>query len=104
MNRVASTILEQLSPSESGTARGRLAAMIGAHNFWSFANGVQFHFKGCCKWSGVQITLDPDDTYVIWFWKLDPTQGYRDRAVAGIHAEDLARHFSEVTGLATVLA
>ncbi len=103
MNAVATTILNQLSPSKRGTAQNRLAAMIGATNFYSFGNGVQFHFKGCRKWNAVQIELDPGDTYIMWFWKLDPSRGYRDSSVDGLHAEDLARLFTEETGLATVL-
>jgi len=92
-SQVAQTILQQL-----GGAR-RLQVMLGAKQFLTSANGVQFKFPNRRGPNYVKITLTPDDTYAIEFGR---TRGYNYKKLkdySGIYAEQLVELFEKVTGL-----
>ena len=80
---------------------GNLLAMVGAHNFVRFSNGVQFSIKGCRKINKIRITLDPDDTYTFEFWKI--TNHGLDaelvKSVDMVYADALIDIFEMTTGL-----
>jgi hypothetical protein len=63
--QLAQTIINQMG----GT--GRLSAMIGANNFVTTENGVQFSFKGSRKANRCTVTLDASDTYTMKLYKVN---------------------------------
>lgn len=61
---VAHVTLSQLGGSR------RLSIMIGARDFYSDkGNTLFFSFKSCLKANRCEITLDPNDTYTVRFFK-----------------------------------
>lgn len=103
---VAETIRQQLGG-------GRFAAMTGVKHFLWGENTLSFQIaaQNKPKIKGCRIRLDPDDTYTMVFLK----KGKKDPVFrtstgmdvveerSGLHAEDLQRVFTSVTGLDTHL-
>jgi hypothetical protein len=94
---MAETILEQLGGR-------KFIAMTGARDFlYSKEGTLQFKLPKSARARGgitaVIVTLYPDDTYGMVFFA--GMQAKADRL--GLHAEDLRRAFTEVTGLETSL-
>lgn len=91
----------------------RFTAMTGAKNFVGGENTLSFTIAASneAKIKGCRIRLDADDTYTMVFLKKakkDPVFKMSvglDVAVerSGLHAEDLQRVFTSVTGLDTHL-
>ena len=110
--KVASTILEQLSPGKVGNAPGRLKAMMGASRFFAvdpngdMGPGVTFVFKGCTgrRYNVAKIVLMSDDTYTMELSKVSISAGKaRTWRMGGLYAEDLQGNFKTMTGLDTTL-
>lgn len=83
-----------------------MMAMIGAHCFYAVEkageeNGLTFEWKARSRngAKGVTITLEPDDTYTVKFWKI---VDYREKIVGefdDIYADQLISLFEDETGL-----
>jgi hypothetical protein len=94
---VARTILAQLGGS-------RFAFMVGAKNIVGSADALTFQFmRTTTTGNRCTITLAGDDTYTVRFWTLRGTKATTLSEVAGVYCEDLARIFSDATGLVTSL-
>jgi hypothetical protein len=92
---IAETIVAQLG----GFAR--LKVMIGASQFVSIENGVQFSYKGDRKSSKILIRLDPSDTYTVQFWAFPRSSpaGVLVREVSMVYADSLKSCIETQTGL-----
>lgn len=62
---IAHTIIQQMGGA------GRLNAMVGANNFLTIDQGVQFSFKGSKTANKVVIKLTEMDLYDITFYKIN---------------------------------
>ena len=86
----AQTILKQMGGA------GRIKTMIGAKNFVSSGNSVMFQFPNPNRIANkVRITLDPNDTYTMEFYKgasADPVKSFE-----GLYASDLRKTFEQFT-------
>jgi hypothetical protein len=93
---VARTILEQLGG-------GRFLVMTGARHLIAYPDALVFalpRFPGV-KVAKVKITLDPSDTYNIDLYRKTGTEYPLIGQHWGVYAEDLARTFTDLTGLET---
>lgn len=99
--QVALTILEQLGGS-------RFTAMTGATNFLAHPKALSFKVPNAAKKiTHVEITLNPNDTYLVEFLNCRITRKryIRDRVEArdNVYFDQLQEIFTEVTGLYTHL-
>ena len=88
----------------------RFCAMTGARNLVGAEKSLNFKLpRGFAKdgINGVQITLDPTDTYTVRFYKLGTARsGYRLTDVLvreGLYGDQLRTIFESATGLHTNL-
>lgn len=95
---IAKTILEQL-----GGNGFRL--MCGVTNATAGKNHLQLRFKGCRKANTLKITLNAMDTYDMEFYQFRPKSMTCPKMIEflGLYAEDLAKTFTDFTGLETRL-
>lgn len=103
--QIADTILMQLIQHRN---TGRLAAMLGASNFYFDENEqenvyVRFKFKGSRKFNTVRITLNAMDLYDVEYIKSSVVQ-YQlvDKVITkseGLYADMLKSDFEQTTGL-----
>lgn len=93
---VANTIRAQL---------GRTTlAMLGAHEFVVWPDGVQFAIKGSPKRvTKIWIALEPDDTYAVEFFRGNGINLARAAAYRGIYVDQLHDLIERETGLYTAL-
>ncbi len=94
---IARTIIAQL---------GNLTlSMLGAKNLINLGNGLRFDIKGSRKVNKIAITLSPDDTYTVTFYKFNrrtldcPTVAEYD----DVYVSMLCDLIQSQTGLATRL-
>jgi len=100
-NQIASTILDQLTRAPQGRGMGCLVAMTGAKDFVFGTYSVGFAVPGALHAiKRVNVYLRDDDTYHVVF--LGRNGNTKHRAL-GVMAENLARVFTEKTGLYTSL-
>jgi hypothetical protein len=92
---VAETIIAQLG------GKGKMYAMIGVKDYFAITNGVSIRWTARAKHgeNHVQITLRPDDTYDVEFYKIDRYESRSLKRYEGVYADDLKRIFEEQTGL-----
>lgn len=93
---IAGTILNQLGGR-------RFVAMTGAHSILNLGNGLQVKFKGSKRANTVRIELDANDLYTVTFYKIKGLDCVEIDSVELVHAFDLQRLFTRVTGLDVVL-
>ena len=62
---------------------------------------LELDFKMFPKANRLRVTLDPDDTYTVWFYRVRGLKVEGFCKESGIYAEDLAPLFRRVTGLET---
>lgn len=97
----ATTTLKQLTLSSNPV--NRLTAMVGAKNFVQSEKDswVQFMFMKTdrIKANRVRITLDPNDTYTVTFFKVYKGEMKIIKETSGLYCDDLFSHFESVTGL-----
>lgn len=93
---IAGTILNQLGGR-------RFVAMTGAHSILNLGNGLQVKFKGSKRANTVRIELDANDLYTVRFYKIKGLDCVEIDSVELVHAFDLQRLFTRVTGLDVVL-
>jgi hypothetical protein len=100
--QVAETVFAQMG------GKGRLSAMVGAHNFSYDARDERrtvatFHFKGCRKANVCRVAYDyASDTYGFYLVRYSPKKLTLTPVVAidrDVYAEDLRRLFESNTGL-----
>lgn len=87
----------------------RFALMVGAKNFMSIENGLQFALPNRFAKDGinkVRVVLDGDDTYTVTFWRTQSKAPYVFPVAAcpGVYNEELQSVFKEQTGLDTKLS
>lgn len=105
--RVADIILNQLGG-------GRFAAMTGSSHFVSDGNTLRMSLaKNSSKANRLYITLDPDDTYTMRFFRYSAprfnskTISFTDekiteiKEIKGVYCDMLQGIFTQVTGLYT---
>jgi hypothetical protein len=94
----AEKILQQLGGA-------KFQVMTGASNFVAIECGLQFSFKGNKEMNKCRITLAPDDTYTVEFFKLNRSQGTCDlvKDFSMVYAESLQAVFTQASGLYTRL-
>ena len=105
--RVADIILEQLGGY-------RFMRMTGSHGFISDGNTLRMVLrKNASKANRLWITLDPDDTYTMRFFKYTPTKWNNKtfsyspekikeiKEIKGVYCDQLQDIFTEATGLYT---
>lgn len=97
---VSETIFEQLGGS-------RFRAMTGARDFVGGPNSLQFKLPRGAKdgINAVRVTLDPDDTYTVAFYKMG-RHALTCVTVAsseGVYCDQLQALFTRCTGLYTSL-
>jgi len=95
-NEIAQNIIQQLGGN-------RFASMTGARLFVATGNGLQFSFPNCQRVNKCRVTLDSDDTYTVEFFKIRGANVTPVSSVSMMYAEDLQRHFTDITGLDTHL-
>jgi hypothetical protein len=98
--KLAATIYEQLGGR-------RFALMTGAKDFLSHADGLTFAIPRTRSIRKVRVLYAPNDTYTLEFYSVGKVKGIldvrlRDRRF-DVHAEQLGRVFTDVTGLHTRL-
>ena len=96
---VGTTILEQLGGQ-------RFLVMTGAKQLVGLPKGLQFGLPSLGTKDGinkVRITLTPNDTYDIDFFKIRGTKIEKKGAVNGVHVDELRQVFTSRTGLETSL-
>ena len=93
--QVSDTILAQL-----GGIR-KLVAMIGAHNFATEENGIQFTFKGYKKANICHIQLNSFDTYCLrlFYFKKSTMELKEIEVIQDVYNDQLVTIFQESTGL-----
>lgn len=97
MSDVAKIILQQLGGN-------RFVAMTGARSFSSGSSGLSFRIRRSNGIFGVVIRLTPEDLYEMEFLTYSGKEGVKaKKTLSGVHAEDMCRMFTEVTGLDTSL-
>jgi hypothetical protein len=111
--QIALTIYDQitLAPEGSHTGIGRLRAMLGARlfHFTELASGsvlTEFDFKMCRKFNRCHVTYRPSsDDYSLHLRHVNRKGFWQgpDQMIDGLYAWDLARVFTEHTGLDTHL-
>lgn len=91
---VARVILQQMG------GLGRLQAMLGAKNFTSTENSVQFRWpnKERARGNAVKITLQPSDTYDMEFFNLSGSSAKSVKKYDDIYADKLVDVFEKQTG------
>lgn len=107
--RVADVILEQLGGN-------KFLVMTGAKNLLADGNTLRMTLpKNMSKANRLWITLDPDDTYTMYFFKFTAgrlskkTWTFTDdkkveiKKVSGIYLDQLQEIFTNVTGMYTHL-
>ncbi len=96
---IAETTLNQLTLSHNGY--NRLKAMIGAYDFVTVKNGIQFKFKGCRAVNTLTIVLEADDTYTLEFWKIRRSAWNCQMVnkITDMYAADLKDCFEDFTQL-----
>ncbi len=97
---IAQRILERIGDPN------RLALRIGAKNFATLPEGIQFRFKGCQLCNTIEITLATSDlylgTYDLEFWLVPTRQSSPPRLYAfhpNVPEHQLLPTFKLVTGL-----
>lgn len=80
----------------------RFKLMTGARFFLSTADGLRFKVPSK-KANCVMIALKPDDTYTMTFLMVRGMHSRTVKEVQGVYNSQLARVFTEVTGLETRL-
>ena len=101
--RPESIMLDQLARAPEGSTQGmaRLRMMLDADKFVILkGGGVRFNFKGCRDFNGLQIRLNGNDLYDMFFFRMNPI---RMREEVDVDAASLSDVFKEVTGLDTHL-
>lgn len=95
--KVAATILTQLGGA------GRLSVMIGARDFLDCGDGLAFRFaaRAFRSINRLKVTLCPDDTYAITFYKGRIADTVCE--TSGIYADGLREAIEHYTGLALSL-
>jgi hypothetical protein len=99
---VATVILQQLGGN-------RLRVMTGATNFVAGENFLQFKLPARSAKNGinrVRVTLTPDDTYTVEFFKIGRAPNFTVTQVSehtDIYADGLQELFASETGLYTYL-
>lgn len=106
---VANTILQQLGGN-------KFIVMTGSKNFLSDGNTLRMHLaKNMSKANRLEITLDPDDTYTMRFYKYTAgrlntkTFSFTEDKITevytidGIYFDMLQEIFTNVTGMYTHL-
>lgn len=94
---IAQEILRQLGGQ-------RFIAMTGSKNFVGKKDGLTFKVGQNAKGvTHVTVTLDPNDTYTVAFFKIRGTSVKRIVGVANVYNDNLQAVFTENTGLYTRL-
>lgn len=109
MNNVAETILNQLGG-------GKFIVMTGSKKFMSEENKLHMNLsKNMSKANRLTITLDPNDTYTMRFFKLTggtlnkKTFEYSEikekdiEVISGVYNDQLQNIFTSITGMYTRL-
>jgi len=79
---------------------GRLRAMVAASHMADHDNGLSFRFKGSRAANYVKVTLDPDDTYTVEFWKIRGVFSMdKVEELGGVYCDQLIPLFESTTGL-----
>jgi hypothetical protein len=103
--QVAKTIADQMGGA------GRIKAMTGASNFTALGSGLSFDFPNRRGANHVKITLEPDDTYTVEFYKKPGVKALMSGKVdwdkidkplsthSGIYFDQLKDVFEKETGL-----
>lgn len=94
-NEIANTILWQLG--------GITLSMLGAKDEVALPDGVQFRIRGSKKGNKLVIKLDPDDTYVVEFWKIRGINFTLVEKASGVYVDSLHKVIESMTGLYTRL-
>ena len=118
--QVGTAILDQLASTSGGAGENKLRAMMEASDFkTSVASpttkpaptgspGIEFRFRGCEKWNGIEIFLDQDsNTYILRFYRMQledtGTVLTLGEWITGVPAKALSVTFTYHTGLDTHL-
>ena len=99
MGQIASTILEQLGGY-------KFITMTGAKNLLDHGDALSFKMPSRFANKGinyVKITLDPRDTYIIFFGKIAKYEMKEIATWTDVYADGLQGAFSRETGLNTHL-
>lgn len=93
---IAETILQQLGGNP-------FIAMTGAKTFVAIEEGLQFKIgRNMRRANTVRVVLDRGtDTYSIEFWQCTKHRDLIRESRQGVHAEELQRVFTAVTGMDT---
>ena len=92
------TIIQQLTGRQD-TGLGMLRGMVNGKNFVDCGNGFQFSFSGNRKMNKCIITLDPNDTYTVQFYKVTKTKFDCVKSLEGVYCDMLTDIFETTTGL-----
>jgi len=96
---VSKTIFQQLGGN-------RFAAMTGARDFVGDANSLSFRLSSTLtrpRVSGMTITLKDNDTYEMKTFRIRKLEVPTADTRQDVHAEDLQRVFTAMTGLDTLI-
>jgi len=92
--QIGTTILEQLG--------NKFWVMVGGKDAVTVESGIQFGFtKSQQGINKVVITLNPNDTYIMKFWRITPKTCKEIVGVGHVYAENMHHVFTDITGLAT---
>ena len=91
--KVAETIRKQLGAVT--------LAMLGAHEFVSGPDSLQFAIKGSRRARKIRIVLDDDDTYTVDFWTGRGADMHRLAKHSGVYVDQLHELIERETGLFT---
>jgi len=82
---------------------GRAFFMMGTRHKLGGPNYLSFDIRGSRVYQKVQVTLEPDDTYKVEFFKFRKYEISRYEEVKGVYVDQLRGVISEHTGLALSL-
>lgn len=92
---VAQTIADQIG--------GRAFLMMGTKHKLGGENFLSFDIRGCQKFNKIQITLEPNDTYKVEFFKFRKFERVNYLCRDMIYADGLKQCIEYNTGLALSL-
>jgi hypothetical protein len=79
---------------------GRAFFMMGTQHKLGGPNDLTFNIRGSVAFNKVKVTLTPDDTYTVEFYKTRKFNVIRYKKVEGVYVDQLKSTISESTGLA----
>ena len=88
---IAKILIEQLG--------SQALQALGVQKLVGFRNGLVFGVQGSPAINTIVITLDPDDTYRVEFWKADDHQPTQVSAFSCIYCDQLHDLIAAETGL-----